>query len=602
MKKLWKTLSVLSVCAAFGFTAACGPVNTSDSSASDGPTSSASDTTGNSGNSDTTGNSGNSGGGTEGPSAASVGYVQAAFAQLATTKSATITISGTTTNSSTQGGQTMSQTAEAETEIVIAPTDTGLNMKIDATISMPGADGTESDSQTMYIIDGVLYTYDDENDYYLTTAYVDLGFLSAFAGLDLSAEDMGAAVDLIALLLDEFGEVTEENATVTIDYDASLLLNGVITLINGIDESTTTLETALNTVLAFLGTDLTVNDILDTVKPFGAMTLPEAIGALDTCLEEYGTSVQAIKDAVVALGPVSDLLDQAVAAGQIPEALVAVIRTGTVADILTLLEMDEMTVNQLIQMIFADATAPDESFDLAVLIDEQLKPMLKTTTLADVGILLPDFEGFAFSEAELSAELVIGEIIEKMELGVKFDLSQTSVYGGETMTVGMAGDYTLSVEFSDEEATIALPADAVVVYPVWQSWMGYSDEVEECFITFNAAEYSEGKFVGEGNVNLHAPETGSYIIYGFTYEFSAQDSYDELPVTVTVTVTSAYGCNEEGIIGTEYTVAEISELFDGTTTFTVVIYPSVAHISIFGGSVAVELVDLTMFPFPYAAA
>ncbi len=587
MKKLWKTLAVLSVCASFGFTAACGPVSTSDSGASDGPTSSASDTTG---------NSGNSGGGTEGPSAASVGYVQAAFAQLATTKSATITMSGTTTNSSTQGGQTASQTAEAEAEIVIAPTDTGLNMKIDATISLPGENGTESDSQTMYIVDGVLYTYDAENDYYLVNTSVDFSFLSAFAGLDFSAADMGEAVDMLALLLDEFGEVTEENATVTVDYDASLLLNGVITLINGIDESTTTLETALNTVLAFLGTDLTVNDILDTVKPFGAMTLPEAIGALDTWLEEYGTSVQAIKDAVVALGPVSDLLDQAVAAGQIPEALASAIRTGTVEDILTLLEMDEVTVNQLIQMIFMDATAPDDSFDLAVLIDEQLKPMLKTTTLADAGIPLPDLDGFAFSEAELSAELVIGEMIEKMELGVKFDLSQTSVYEGETMTVSMAGDYTLSVEFSDEEVTIALPADAVVVYPVWQyAWNGYSDEVAESDISFSAAEYSEGKFVGDGQVYLSAPETGSYIIYEFTYEFSAQDSYDEIPVTVTVT--SAYGYNEEGI-GTDYSAAEISQLFDGTTTVAVVLYPPVTS----GNATSWQSVDLTMFPFPYAAA
>lgn len=66
---------------------------------------------------------------------------------------------------------------------------------------------------------------------------------------------------------------------------------------------------------------------------------------------------------------------------------------------------------------------------------------------------------------------------------------------------------------------------------------------------------------------------------------------------MTVTVTSAYGYNEEGI-GTDYSAAEISQLFDGTTTVAVVLYPPVTS----GNATSWQSVDLTMFPFPYAAA
>ena len=575
MKKLWMKSAALLACAAFAFSAGCGPAG------------------GTSQNSDGSGTSASDGTGGEGPSSESIGYVRAALEQLSASESATISVTAAMTQTMTAEGQTMSQSAAVDAEIVIAAADSGLNMLIDYTVK---PEGGESFSSSVYVIDGAMYTYDEEGFYVLNPSSVDFSALSALAGLDFGAEESGIA-EMLALLLDEYGTVEEGKANVSLSYDAAVPINAVIALINGIDEEKTTLETAINTLLLFLGADVTVGEILDEVKPFGAMKLPQAVAALDTYLKDFGVSVQQIKDAVVSVPAVADMLDRAVEEGQLTESLAELIRTGTAEQLLAALQLDEMTVNQLIQMIFMDSSEPAEAFDLAAVIDEQLKPMLKNTTLAQNNIYLPDLDGTAFSEASASAELVIGEKIEKMDLGVQFDMTQTQTMSPEpdsdaeevVVTQGIAADISVSVAFSEESVSIALPEDAVVVYPVWQiGWEGYSEEAAESYITFFPPEYSEGEFVGEGTVTL-VDGAGSEANYSFVYELMPQDtSGEEIPVAVTVT--SAYFYTPEG--DAQYEGESLAALLGGSASLEVKLFPPVYS----GSGVAMAMVDLTMFP------
>ena len=99
----------------------------------------------------------------------------------------------------------MSQSAAVDAEIVIAAADSGLNMLIDYTVK---PEGGESFSSSVYVIDGAMYTYDEEGFYVLNPSSVDFSALPALAGLDFGAEESGIA-EMLALLLDEYGTVEE---------------------------------------------------------------------------------------------------------------------------------------------------------------------------------------------------------------------------------------------------------------------------------------------------------------------------------------------------------------------------------------------------------
>ena len=120
MKKLWMKSAALLACAAFAFSAGCGPAG------------------GTSQNSDGSGTSASDGTGGEGPSSESIGYVRAALEQLSASESATISVTAATTQTMTAEGQTMSQSAAVDAEIVIAAADSGLNMLIDYTVKPEG--------------------------------------------------------------------------------------------------------------------------------------------------------------------------------------------------------------------------------------------------------------------------------------------------------------------------------------------------------------------------------------------------------------------------------------------------------------------------------
>ena len=237
-----------------------------------------------------------------------------ALQQFAEAKNLTISVGGEVTVSYMEGTESVSEKYEVDLELAASFSDSGIAMKAEGTIDQTSEGRTVTEEIGYYIIDGIEYIYNSEGNYYTaweTEIPMD-DIFDLFSGISegLVSED---TVEFFAGLLDQYGTVTEDSATVSLVYDVGPFLNKVITTIDNFDE-TTTLETAINETLKLFGIETTVGDMLDSLKPLGAMALSQLVFVADQILGEYNTSLREIKDTLVALEPVQQLINDAVAA------------------------------------------------------------------------------------------------------------------------------------------------------------------------------------------------------------------------------------------------------------------------------------------------
>lgn len=207
--------------------------------------------------------------------------------QFASAKSVKISINaetavyagrGNNANSETQ--VTANDTQTIQGEILLSETETGVDMSLNVTGSIK--DNTTSEttdvSASVYVLGDNVYVYDEDYGAYILqslsslmeNAQPDIFDALSMADLEGMTADIDTAemIGMLASLLDEYGTVDETSASVSLSYDASLMLNLLIAQINGIDETTKTLEEAINDLLRLVG-DVSVDDLLDAVKPVG---------------------------------------------------------------------------------------------------------------------------------------------------------------------------------------------------------------------------------------------------------------------------------------------------------------------------------------------
>lgn len=67
------------------------------------------------------------------------------------------------------------------------------------------------------------------------------------------------------------------------------------------------------------------------------------------------------------------------------------------------------------------AAAETEPFDLAVFIEDTVKPYLKNTTLAEADIYLPELDGVSVTKAKANAQIVLEKTaVKTMEMSYEF--------------------------------------------------------------------------------------------------------------------------------------------------------------------------------------
>ena len=526
----------------------------------------------------------NSGEGTGASSQLSRNYVTTALQQFAEAKNLTISVGGEVTVSYMEGTESVSEKYEVDLELAASFSDSGIAMKAEGTIDQTSEGQTVTEEIGYYIIDGIEYIYNSEGNYYTaweTEIPMD-DIFDLFSGISegLVSED---TVEFFAGLLDQYGTVTEDSATVSLVYDAGPFLNKVITTIDNFDE-TTTLETAINETLKLFGIETTVGDMLDSLKPLGAMTLSQLVFVADQILGEYNTSLREIKDTLVALEPVQQLINDAVAAGALTEQQAATVKTGTIAEILKQFNLENVTVDKLVALLFSAAgggtvhpgdetpESPETQseigvdFDLAAAID-YLKAMLKEMTLSQLGMTFPDLDGFAFSKAEMGAELIIGKTeVEKLELNGEVGFAQTV---GETSVGEIQAKVSYKIETNDSE--ISLPEDVKVIY--WSYWGG-DEDASRHIIVYGPRVDENGEYICEGYVEVTAGENRN-CLYTFTYTSPISVNFTEITLIITG------GTWQSGEEGGTFSETELKEIFGENVTVELIIGESGCDLSAF---------------------
>lgn len=185
-------------------------------------------------------------------SALSTEYVAKALEQFASAKSVKISINaetavyaGRVNNANSETQVTANDTQTIQGEILLSETETGVDMSLNVTGSTKDNATSETTdvSASVYVLGDNVYVYDEDCGAYIMqslsslieNAQPDIFDALSMADLEGMTADIDTAemIGMLASLLDEYGTVNETSASVSLSYDASLMLNLLIAQING---------------------------------------------------------------------------------------------------------------------------------------------------------------------------------------------------------------------------------------------------------------------------------------------------------------------------------------------------------------------------------
>ncbi len=211
--------------------------------------------------------------------------------------------------------------------IVLSKTELGLNAKITLTETEyeDDEDGNLTPdvmTDTIYLIDGSLYNFDDDLEAYVETMIPSLdGIMSGasvstiivemasalFEELEISEEDREALIAEIGKAITAIFEIIDKKGDFNLDFKP--YLDDLFAYVEKIDVETMTLEALIDDALALVDEELTIAALLDKVKSLASLTVAEALTELDAWLtENYETTLQGIYDEIVADEKVEQLV------------------------------------------------------------------------------------------------------------------------------------------------------------------------------------------------------------------------------------------------------------------------------------------------------
>jgi len=476
-------------------------------------------------------------------------------------------------------------------EFTLAKTESGYDMMVESTRTENSAIGsaeitTDTDTYTMYLIDGVVYEYDD----WYGGAYLYNPYDNTFDSLpDLSAivdsfktEEIEQFKAMLGEALTEVYNVTEGN--ISFAYDGKDDMNALIDYVAAIDPDTKTIESVLNDVLALIDEELTVAAILAEIEKLDTVTVGDAVAAIDAYLTENAdTTLQGLKDEVLADERVVALLqEQGLTADEIQAAQDAVL-----ADLLEPSKdmlLDEIVYNMVAPMLIGEFDperdtyevfkneilneAPEEVKEMGV--DSFITYLTKCVAPEMLNMTISQIAG----EDADSVKQVIGNCatVTMNEFSAGLNVEFNEYFQIETISangdIEMVGDdevrtsthiasFAFSVDSISKDVTeIALPEDAETLFAFWRN---------DGFLENNTG-------ISLWGYNYDA-ETGEFSnLNGSFYPDSYSSDYVQFSYAAPTEVTNTWEITITGISldGTWYSGDELATLLDGELSYTLI--------------------------------
>ena len=371
----------------------------------------------------------------------------------------------------------------------VAKTSTGINAKMDFTAT--GRDSADAELQTdqftaMYLVDGIVYTYDEELDAYIkspvddsvNTEEIEAMLQDVLEKINLTENDKNVIFKSLGDLAISAFNIKENKGSISIDVKP--IIDSVSEYVNGIDTSTKTIKDILNDILALTGDDSVNTDlILNGLERIAGLTVNEAIAEIDAGLTaSSGTTLQGLYDSIVNnpefVSALKETLKSDLSTAEI-DAMIARMQSAKIADIITQYGIGDVTVYDLITSLIP--TDEDVNIPTADVFFESFRLTLAMT--------LDEFEEASglsvFSTLkQIIAELKVNELnaaldlnfkgifnIEKIEGTFNFDV-EAKLPSEYVTTETDAFDYDITISFklydiSKETVTITVPTDKEIL-------------------------------------------------------------------------------------------------------------------------------------------
>lgn len=188
--------------------------------------------------------------------------------------------------------------------VTVAKTENGCNLKVDADVQSDYGEGMTPDLQreVLYIVDGVIYEYNEDLDMYLISEIEEIDTTEVQAMINMLLEEANLTEDDVNAILNELGatflyafNVVDNKGSISADIKPAV--DAVLAYFKGLNLKEDTLRGVINDALALVDENLTVEMLLLQLESVYNMTLEEYITALDGELSaNYGMTLQDLYD------------------------------------------------------------------------------------------------------------------------------------------------------------------------------------------------------------------------------------------------------------------------------------------------------------------
>lgn len=282
----------------------------------------------------------------------------------------------------------------------------------------------------------------------------------------------------------QFGPVFEQNIVVqnnAYNFDLNLVddVKGAFDYLINLDY-TQTLESYINAILAELGAETTVADILATIATYGDYTMGQAYDELSLLIQEQtGMTVNELKNKLIEEFD-TEILEMYFPAEQLTEIL-ATLEEIKAMDAAELIEpYKTMTVNDVIAMMYESGYNEEEVMPMDVMYEEaptleeliaEISQIVSMMTLEDV---LASMEYSSELIKSVLSNITINKLGQRAVLRFNgYAISSVELATDVDLTEGIPNDFlakvvmkmTEKLALSNETTTITPPADAVLIHP-----------------------------------------------------------------------------------------------------------------------------------------
>jgi len=462
----------------------------------------------------------------------------------------------------------------------ISKTENGYNLKVEADVSSRDTDNGELLSDlnggVLYIVDGVVYEYNEALDVYLVSNTPTIDTTKLEGILQSLIEEAGLSEEAINGILGELGNLLIEGFGIANNKGGSYIdfkpeLDKPLEYLKSIDLEATTLREFINGMLSFVDSELTVESYLAIIEAVYDMTLSEYLAALDEqLLAEYGMTLEEIYSSAISNEAVQMI---------IAEIMLSVTPEATEEEIQEMIDMllesklsdlipEEMMDVKIYDIIVEILTAQEEEDDGVILVSSSSSEIpsaeeLIATIEMFLDMTLAEFETDTGNPFEIL--VLLAQSIEVDKMDSKLDIEFTGIFKIKTITAETNVGLTITtpsevkgkndvssisvtltfalVEISEDNYPVYAPTDKDEIANVFDKSF-YSDDglVLSVVIEEDGSIYLVAYQVVQGSGMVEAivavPTVGSFD--GYEIELTTEQIYyfydDEIPLKLTFTL------------------------------------------------------------------